>query len=341
MAKNQTKRRDNSIKIAVMIFVAFILVVGTGLIINNRAVSYVATVDGTRIPISHFNYQWHQLLEDEQVFELIGWLGWDFVDDAALHGMVELHAVTARADELDVSLSREQIDAVTQSARADFDSGDFFSEIGFSRSSFVDFMLMMALYNEIYVYITSQYEVPETVTANALAEYIWENIDRYTTAFVFAVQVDSEEEANELFARFVDGEAITDILYELDETNDDGEVIIRNAANTHLHLDDFLELLEMGVGDFTEVIGLRDGLFGFFQIERLEIEEPSEETIETISAQAEWAVRHEHFRNFADLWVDQATVARNTRVLPYPPEIEWDFDDILEDLEIEDLGIDE
>jgi len=340
MAKSQARKRDNSIKIAIIIFVVFIVAVGTALIINNRAISYVATVDGQRIPISHFNYQFHTLLQDQQIWDLIGWFGWGVVEDAALNGMVELHTVVARAAELGVSLSSETTSEVTQYARNRFVEGGY-SEIEFTRSSFVDFMLMMALYNEIYEHITSQYEVSEAVIADGLAEYMRENVAEYTSAFVFAVQVNTQEEANELFARFMEGENIADIVYEIGDVNEDGEPVVRNAENTHLDTLDFFDVLEMEVGEFTEVLELRGGFFGFFQVESIESEEPSEERIEALRLHIEMMARHDHFRNFADLWVSDVTVVRNERVLPYPSEedwgwdLDWDLDDILDDSEID------
>ncbi|MCL2575203.1 MAG: SurA N-terminal domain-containing protein [Defluviitaleaceae bacterium] len=332
MAKNhQATRKDNSIKIAVIIFIAFIVIVGAALFINNRSLSWVASVDGERIPMAHFWYQYDRTAE--QLWEFAWMLQPGDVEEIALGGLVDLYAVTARADEFGVELTREQIDMARSDATAIrahmmIDGDDIIRQMGFTRSSFYSFVEMMALYSAVYDTIASRREVTEQEFIDGIAAYIEENAQEYRNPFAHIVETETEEEAEVLRERILAGESITDIMLELNEEANTTSV---HVSNTNFFAETWEEAHFMNEGDISLVVPLANGMFGVYQIERIEYDEIDEEAVrETVEAQ----VRHAHFREFANMWAEQAEVVRNTRVLPYPQpsdfEVDWDIEDSLE-----------
>jgi predicted DNA-binding protein len=297
----------------------------------------VGTVNGYRIPVSHFRFQYHLLWEE------LGEDAWMFdeltISEHVFDQMVDLHVVLARADEFGVVLSPEDIE--NSRLEADWirenlthDGNDLIRQMGFSRSSFYRLTDMLTLYNAIRLEIGSRLEVTSEKLAEAYGEYIEENIEDFTRFHVYMVEVEDEELAANLLRQIISGADIADVINEHNvaslfaDSEDNiisGDIMHTNAGSAHISM-----VREMEPGDFSEVGPLAGGNYGFFMLDDIIIDIP-EEMEQYFNMEFEAHLRHAHFREYADFWISQSNFSQNARFFrglfsaPEPDlDIDWD-----------------
>jgi hypothetical protein len=318
--KHKSRKRDNTIRIAVGIFAAFIVIVGTVLLINNRSLSYIATVNGQRIPIEQFHYQW-------DMTENAAWeAGWRmFLSDMdiaewALDSLVELHVVAARADEVGAALSAENIEQARQEADSlrewfTFQGQDGIARMGFSRASFNSFIEMQILAGLVAEEVAGRLEISEEELAAAFEEYISINSQNYIEPLVHFVEHEDLEttqnfrEGVEISVADIRGFIRTEV--EIQSLEDIEPVPFSQLVHfLGLSQDIFEHALTMHPGELSELMPLPGGGFGFFLVDRFEFVFPE---AEIWKAGHESELRFEHYRAYLEFWLDQAEITRNER----------------------------
>lgn len=329
MSKKQSSRnKDNTIKIAVGIFAAFIVIMGTIMFINNRSLSFIGTIDGTRIPISQFHYQWEMTRD-----QLGDWL-WMMDDmsiaEIAFESLTEIHVLAGRADELGIFLSTEDIEnarAEADNIRAWFtwEGQDLIAQMGFSRAAFYRYVEMQTLAAMVAEEVAGRVEITDERLAQDFEDYKNENSQNYWQPFVYFVERASFEEAQGEWENVLFGD-IREIIRGEDENVADILPLPLNNFPVSQEIVDFAMTLEAGT--LTEVTSLTNGNFGFYLIERFDFAFPEAEIWKPWH---EDNLRFEHYRQYLDLWLAQADAQRNERIfrdfwqMPQP-EMDIDFD---------------
>ena len=358
MSKNQSRKKDNSIKTAVIIFAAFIVVVGTLLVINNRSLSYAGTVNGTRIPVEHLRFQFNQNMEImmQEMFQF-GLQALDAESEAwawenAFYALLDLNVVVAQADALGVRLSSDDIaearaEADVIRANMTFDGIDQISQMGFSRSSFYRFIETIFLYTNISRHVGENFGTPLTAEelAEAYAVFMEGNMDDFMTPFLYMLEVESVELAEQLHNMVIMGTPIEEIIAANSVLTVHDEVV--TGAVSIFDTNATWAILEMALaspeGTLSDVVEMFNGNHGFFMTSHTEIDIPEghEE-----NWKADRAAQHNHgiFREWVDYQLNASTYTRNSRVMgepaPATPELEIDWDDVEFDFGDMDIDID-
>lgn len=320
--KPKANSQNNTIKNIVIVFSAFILVVGALLVWNNRSLSFAGTVDGQRIPLAQLNFFHSSQLENMM------WQMWEFgifevtqeihemARQQAWTELVNLHIITARADGLGVRLDAEamaEVDELVENFNEIF--GDLIREWGFSNASFRRFVELMVLQDRVIDHISSSY----SYTQEELDAFIAENILGINSVFVYFVEVDSPMEADSLRMQVNMGRSIIEVIQEyclfynpenllLDE--DELPIYELNIWFTPLNEDQIAFAYTLEEGELSDIFVLDNGHFAFFQVVEIVEEVEFDEVLEIFVNR----LRQEIFVNEMTIWLEQARIEENGRL---------------------------
>jgi hypothetical protein len=331
MSRNHKRKSDDkTVRRALLAFAVFILVVGTALVINNRSLSFAGTVNGQRIPMAHFRFQF------DLVAEGLGQDAWMFdqltIGEFSFEQLADLNVVTSRGAEefgivlssQDIANSRIEADAIRASMT--FNGVDLIRQMGFSRAGFYRFTEMWTLYHLILEEITGRLEVTDEELSEAYEEFLEENIGDYTKFYVYMVEVETEELAEELrqqllqqvfgganiidsVVAMIDAHNVVSLFVDFDDNIASADIVQTNAGAAHM-----AEVQEMDAANvnISQVAPLTSGNYGFFVLDEIKIEIP-EELEEQFKEYYESELRHAFFREYADLWTSQSNISQNAR----------------------------
>jgi len=331
--KPRANSGDKTVKIAIISFIVLIVAVGTALIINNRSVSYVATVNGQRISAQQYNYHFQEaLMQYEQFF-------WQFEDPTPLLDLVREEAFESavahrlmvnEARDLGLVLSQEEEQEVREhSDNAWRDNRELIRSLGFSRNSFQEFSRESMLTVSLFSHLTEDIVFTDEELEETFAEFYEQiqnypdNIDYYTV-FVQHIEVETLELAEFIFSEIIQGGNFIELMQEhsinydpdnMPETPDGTPIYFMDIFDTNaneLAIRMAYELFE--VGTRSDVIPLDNGNFMLFQI--FLIDGPEEEELQEWFFESHPAtVRQNHFMSELEFLREQANVVRNERAL--------------------------
>ncbi|MCL2619446.1 MAG: hypothetical protein FWD97_00750 [Defluviitaleaceae bacterium] len=304
MSKPKPRKRDNFIKNAIIGFVVLAVVLTTAIVINNRHMNHAGTVNGHRISRAELLFQHDQLVRS--MWDIIWFFSPDELFDMTFDSLTELYVVSSRAEELGITLSaadleeaREEADLLRDMYLEMYDV-DAIRQWGFSRNQFLRFNEQIVLYRLVHAHVSDQFVLDVEEASQRFNEYIDENWENYIVPFIHFVEADTEEEAIALWEELV-----------LESfTNEDGTAM--DARLTDIGWDNLDFARGMTIGHVTEVLPFQFGTWGFFRVEYFENDLPEEEV--WIEQRLLPELREQHFRNYADLWVEMADVSRNERL---------------------------
>jgi len=321
--KSSTRKNDNFLRNAIIVFVAFIVVVAAVLVVNARSLGFIGTVDGERIPMEQFYFQRQLLIEQ------LGFDAWMMTEtqlaEATFQSLVDIRIITGWAEEFDVQMTPEQITLAhgfADAFREDFmwDGVDQIAGMGFSRARFNSFLELIVLEDLVRTAIVESIEnLPEEELEEGFAEFLVEAREHHYVPYVYLVEVASMAAAESLLTRVVMGDDIREVLIEnlgLTYTADELESVdIFEYQITQEILDAARLTLpgQLAIDPLTDlgVFEMLNGSFAFFVVERIEYEPPSiEDWTEWHLANIGW----DYFDNRLALARAQTDTSQNQRV---------------------------
>lgn len=304
MYKPNSRKRDNFMKNAIIGFVVVAVVLIAAILVNNRHMNHAGTIEGNRVSRAELLFQYDQLVRSMQDF------AWFFspeeLFDMAFGDLIDLYVVSSRAEEFGITLSAAELesartlsDNMRQSYELEY-GFDVIRQWGFTRNQFLRFYEHWELYRLVNAHISDQFVLDPEEATQRYNEYVEENRENHITPFIHFVEADTEEEAQNLWGELI----MTDF------TNEDGVAINAHVAGIGPDNIDFARGME--IGSVTGVMPFQFGTWGFFRVEYFEDTLPEEEQwIEEILLPE---LRNQHFRNYADLWIEMADINRNERL---------------------------
>ena len=341
--KNTSKKRDNTMKGAIIAFLVFVVAVGTALAINAHSLSFIGTIDGQRVPMEHFHFQ-HYMVRDS-LGENLWFMDERTTAEIAFESLVEFYNAAARADELgiylssdDISSARELADGLREEFIAIYGS-DQISLMGFSRSGFYSFVEKITLAGLVSLHIQNSVEFSEEEIQAAFNEHLEEHADNFLIPYVFVAEVETIEEAMEMHRQIhqLNYSILPFVAQSRGYEGDPEDMESRPFYEYSISEEIWNFAIMMHPGMVSEIEpGFGGGYFMFMIDEHVE-ELPSIEDFENWYTEMRGS---ELARNYADVWMNQTSIEQNTRVFNRFPSFDmpaFDMGDIEFELDTDDI----
>ena len=324
MAKRpKAHTQNNTIRNVAIIFCAIVIVTAAALVWNNRSLSYAGTLDGARLPVAQLNFFAENLGGQIADFDLAREFAWG--------DLVDFHLVTRQADDLGIALNADDMEEVDEII-AWYESQWVFPEfnynlitsMGFTNSSFRQFMEQFVLRGRVVDHVTSFVEIDEEVFARAFADFVVEHAFDITSVFVHHITVEDAVQATSLLLQHTEGADFVELMREHSLTynpetlmvDEDGALIEHtNIWDTAISLDfeQVMVAYEMEIGQVSDIIALENGNFAIFQI--ADIHEMEMSVVEEIfRPQFEDGARFDFLNNQLMIWREQSAIEQNSRI---------------------------
>ena len=327
--KPRANSAERSVRTAIICIAAVIVVIGAAAIINNRSLSFAATINGQRVPLEHYRFH-----VNNQFFEL-NHLLWqldpttanDWILEAAWGELVNTTVMIQHAQSLGLTLNAEQ-DEEARELAASFERQEL-SNLGFSRRNFVEFARQMSLLEVLYEHLTADIVVSDEEINEAFEEFretIRQVPDSYNfyEIFVNQIEVESFELATNIFTEIMHtGDLVSQmrehcVIFDPDNlipSPDGTPIYFVSLFDTNANMEVFeLAYGLFEVGAMGGPIQLDNGNFMIFQI--VIIDGPDyEELREQFAEHHEMQVRNEYFQAQITFLREQSDVSPNRRAL--------------------------
>ena len=333
---------DKTIRNVIIGFSVIILIVGALLIWNNRSLSFVATVDGQRLPVEHFFYfrdqAWGELAQFAMGFgmDMNDPMMLDWAIEMGFESLVSFHLTTTHAGQFGLSVN--DVDSAAVQERMDFirewyfdprwPDHDAIAEMGFTNRSFRQFVELLLLEEKTREHIGSLAVITDEILAEAFQERLEANLAHEIDVQVHHIQTETREEAEALRERVLAGEDILELMREYslvydpdaEERFDEfGEIITTiNINNLHVAGDsEYAEIwlgLNREAGDVSDVIQLFDDTYAFFRVETITDNRDLEQMEIDFNEQHERQLRNDYFFERLAEWAEDIEIVINERV---------------------------
>ena len=314
--KNTSRKRDNTLKGAIIGLLIFVVAVGTALAINAHSLSFIGTLDGQRIPMSHFHFQRYSV--QTNLGDNIWFMDELSIAEITFESLVEFYNTAARADSLGVYLSADDISAARTTAdniRQEFINiygSDQISAMGFSRSGFYSFIEKLTLATMVADHIVENVVVDEAEVQQAYEDFLIENAQDFIEPFVFMAEFDTMEEALDAQMQVItQGVDIAEFVAVSRGEEDANLIESRSLADYPVTQEQWNFALQLSPGMMGEIEQNLEGRYFIYQLDQHVEEIPGFDIF------AEWHLNNagtEVMRNYVDVWLNQADVQQNSRI---------------------------
>jgi hypothetical protein len=301
------------------------------LIVNNRQLNSIGTINGERIAMERYRF-----MLDQQFGQMQHYF-WQFdaaavnavIRDRAWNELVNTTVMSQRAQNLGLQLTPEQREIALEDAQfiIDRNDGEYLRSISFNQNRFIDFVLEIALIEQLFEHTTAGIVISEEEIELAWEEFRemireFPNNRDYYDIYVNFIVVETEELANWIFSEqlltmdlisFIESYCIVfnneETIYSLDGM----PIYFRNIFDTPATEEGISAAYQLfQVGNMSSFFQTYDGNWMMFQI--FLIDGPDyDELFELFVPAHEDESRNAYFQELLDQWMEQATVTRNNR----------------------------